>query len=96
MGEKNERSFQNRRLGLEPRNSKYGWKRKWRDEFLKSLCGFANAQGGALEIGREDGSTIAGVDSAYAQLEELPNIIHQEGEPAMDICNKAILLCAHN
>jgi len=30
------------------------WKRKWRDEFLKSLCGFANAQGGTLEVGRED------------------------------------------
>jgi len=30
------------------------WKSKWREEFLKSLCGLANAQGGTLEIGRDD------------------------------------------
>jgi ATP-dependent DNA helicase RecG len=30
------------------------WKRTWRDEFLKWICGFANAHGGKLEIGRGD------------------------------------------
>ena len=53
------------------------WKRKWRDEFLKSLSGFANAQGGTLEIGREDDGTVVGVENAHVQLEELPNIIRQ-------------------
>ena len=28
------------------------WKRSWCDEYLKWTCGFANAQGGVLEIGR--------------------------------------------
>ena len=27
------------------------FKRVWRDEFLKELCGFANAQGGTLVLG---------------------------------------------
>jgi predicted HTH transcriptional regulator len=27
-------------------NQKTEWKRQWRDDFLKSLCGLANAQGG--------------------------------------------------
>ena len=27
------------------------FKRGWRDEFLKELCGFANAQGGTLVLG---------------------------------------------
>jgi ATP-dependent DNA helicase RecG len=53
------------------------WKRKWRDEFLKSLCGFANAQGGTLEVGREDDGTVTDVGNACTLLEELPNTIRQ-------------------
>ena len=30
------------------------WKSSWRDEYLKWVCGFANAQGGVLEIGKND------------------------------------------
>ena len=30
------------------------FKRVWRDEFLKELCGFANAQGGTLVLGVDD------------------------------------------
>ena len=51
------------------------WKSKWRDEFLKGLCGLANAQGGALEIGRDDNGAVVGVDNARELLEELPNTI---------------------
>lgn len=32
------------------------WKETWRDEYLKWVCGFANAQGGVLEIGKEAGN----------------------------------------
>ncbi len=30
------------------------WKRSWDDEHLQRICGFANAQGGVLEIGKDD------------------------------------------
>ena len=30
------------------------WKETWRDEFLRWICGFANAEGGVLVIGRND------------------------------------------
>ena len=30
------------------------WKESWHDESLKSICGFANAEGGVLVIGRND------------------------------------------
>lgn len=30
------------------------WKEAWRDEFLKWICGFTNAEGGVLVIGRND------------------------------------------
>ncbi|MDR0220919.1 MAG: putative DNA binding domain-containing protein, partial [Lachnospiraceae bacterium] len=56
-------------------NQKTEWKRQWRDEFLKGLCGFANAQGGTLEIGRDDDGIVVGVDNSKELLEELPNTI---------------------
>ena len=30
------------------------WKESWRDEHLRWVCGFANAEGGVLVIGRND------------------------------------------
>jgi ATP-dependent DNA helicase RecG len=49
------------------------WKSSWRDEYLKWLCGFANAQGGVLEIGRNDKGQVVGIDDAARLMEELPN-----------------------
>ena len=49
------------------------WKESWRDEHLKWLCGFANAQGGVLEIGRDDRGRVIGLKDAPRLLEELPN-----------------------
>lgn len=49
------------------------WKQTWRDEYLKWVCGFANAEGGTLEIGRDDAGNIVGVANAARLLEEIPN-----------------------
>ena len=36
------------------------YKESWRNEYLKWICGFANAQGGVLYIGkRDDGSVVS-------------------------------------
>jgi len=51
------------------------WKESWRDEYLKWICGFANAQGGCLEIGRNDKGELVGLHDAKKLLEELPNKI---------------------
>jgi ATP-dependent DNA helicase RecG len=51
------------------------WKESWRDEYLKWICGFANAQGGCLEIGRNDKGALVGLINAKRLLEELPNKI---------------------
>ena len=48
------------------------WKRSWRDEHLKWICGFANAQGGVLEIGKNDSGEVVGVDGVLRLLEEIP------------------------
>ena len=58
-----------------PESQHTEWKQTWRDEFLKWICGFANAEGGVLEIGRADDGTLVGVPNAKILLEELPNKI---------------------
>ena len=47
----------------------------WHDKYLKWLCGFANAQGGALEVGRNDKGQLVGLENASQLMEELPNKI---------------------
>ncbi len=49
------------------------FKRAWRDEFLKELCGFANAQGGTLVVGVDDSGKAVGVGNARKLLEDIPN-----------------------
>ncbi len=51
------------------------WKCSWRDEYLKWICGFANAQGGRILIGINDAGQVVGVDNAQKLLEDLPNKI---------------------
>jgi ATP-dependent DNA helicase RecG len=49
------------------------WKETWRDEYLRWICGFANAEGGVLEIGRNDQGVVVGVPNAARLMEEIPN-----------------------
>lgn len=49
------------------------YKESWRDEYLKWICGFANAQGGTLYIGINDKGEVVGVDEAKRLLEDIPN-----------------------
>ena len=51
------------------------WKETWRDEYSKVICGFANASGGVLEIGRRDNGEIIGISDTKKLLETLPNKI---------------------
>lgn len=51
------------------------WKESWRDEYLKWICGFANAQGGRIYIGKNDNGIVTGVADAKKLLEDIPNKI---------------------
>lgn len=57
----------------ESQNTEY--KSIWKDEYLKWICGFANAQGGTIFIGKDDNGNVIGVKNAKKLLEELPNKI---------------------
>ena len=51
------------------------YKESWRDEYLKWVCGFANARGGRIFIGIRDDGTIVGVPDSKRLMEEIPNKI---------------------
>ena len=49
------------------------WKENWRDEYLKWICGFANAQGGRIYIGKNDKGLVVGINDASELMEYIPN-----------------------
>jgi ATP-dependent DNA helicase RecG len=49
------------------------WKSAWRDDYLRWICGFANAEGGRLVIGRDDRGMAVGAKDAGRLMEEIPN-----------------------
>lgn len=58
-----------------PESQNIEYKTIWKDEYLKWICGFANAQGGTIFIGKDDNGNIVGVNNAKKLLEDLPNKI---------------------
>ncbi|GAO27908.1 hypothetical protein JCM15548_14779 [Geofilum rubicundum JCM 15548] len=54
-------------------NQNIEWKESWRDEYLKWICGFANANGGSIIIGKDDKGRIVGLKNAKKLLEDIPN-----------------------
>jgi ATP-dependent DNA helicase RecG len=51
------------------------YKSSWHDDYLKWVCGFANAAGGKLFIGMNDDGEIVGVPDYKRLMEEIPNKI---------------------
>ena len=51
------------------------WKQAWRDEYLKWICGYANAYGGTIYIGTDDDGNVIGIDNAKELLELIPSKI---------------------
>lgn len=54
-------------------NQNIEWKEAWRDEYLKWICGFANANGGSIFIGKNDKGETIGVANSQKLLEDIPN-----------------------
>lgn len=60
-------------MNNENQNTEY--KRIWKDEYLKWVCGFANTQGGKIYIGIGDDMSVIGVSHLQQLLEDIPNKI---------------------
>lgn len=54
-------------------NQNIEWKKFWWDEYIKWICGFANAAGGTLVIGKNDKGVVTGIDNAGKLLKDIPN-----------------------
>lgn len=51
------------------------YKESWHDEYLKWICGFANAHGGRIYIGVNDDKKVVGLSDAKRLMEDIPNKI---------------------
>ena len=53
------------------------WKAEWKEEYLKWICSFANAQGGKIYIGKDDKGEIVGIKNAKKLLTDIPNKVRK-------------------
>ena len=49
------------------------FKKVWEDEYLKWVCGFANANGGTIFIGKDDSGNVVGLYNSKKLMDTLPN-----------------------
>lgn len=49
------------------------WKESWHNDHYKWICGFANAQGGILYIGKDNQGKVKHLSNATKLLEDIPN-----------------------
>ena len=56
-----------------PEQQNIEYKSSWHDDYLKWICGFANAQGGRIYIGKDDDGKVIGVDDYKKLMDEIPN-----------------------
>lgn len=53
------------------------WKRSWHDDYLKWICGFANAHGGRIYIGKDDDGQTTGLTDYKELMDLIPNKIRE-------------------
>ncbi len=58
-----------------PEQQNIEYKESWHDEYLKWVCGFANAQGGVIYIGKDDNGDIVGLEGYKKLMDDIPNKI---------------------
>lgn len=58
-----------------PEQQNIEYKSSWHDDYLKWICGFANAQGGKIYIGKNDEGAVVGVDEYKRLMDDIPNKI---------------------
>ena len=58
-----------------PETQNIEYKQSWHDEYLKWVCGFANAQGGTIYIGKDDSGNVLNLDNYKKLIDDIPNKI---------------------
>jgi ATP-dependent DNA helicase RecG len=71
-------------------NQNIEFKTIWKDEYLKHICAFSNANGGELWIGVNDHSEAIGTEQGEKLLEEIPNMAVQQLGVVVSVENRNI------
>jgi ATP-dependent DNA helicase RecG len=58
-----------------PEQQNIEYKQSWHDDYLKWVCGFSNAQGGVIFIGKDDNENVVGVADYKKLMDDIPNKI---------------------
>ncbi len=58
-----------------PEHQNIEYKQSWHEDHLKTICSFANSQGGSLIIGKDDKGRTIGVNDYKKLMDDLPNKI---------------------
>lgn len=58
-----------------PESQNIEYKQSWHDDYLKWVCGFANAQGGKIYIGKDDNGNTINVVNYKKLIDDIPNKI---------------------
>ena len=61
-----------------PESQNIEYKSSWHDDYLDWICGFANAQGGKIYIGKDDNGNVIGVADYKDLMEKIPNKIKNQ------------------
>ena len=56
-------------------NQTIEYKQSWHDDYLKWICGFANALGGVLYVGKKDDGEIIHIENYSYLIESIPTKI---------------------
>jgi ATP-dependent DNA helicase RecG len=56
-----------------PEQQNIEYKQSWHDDYLKWICGFANASGGVVYIGKDDNGKVVGISDYKKLMDEIPN-----------------------
>jgi ATP-dependent DNA helicase RecG len=58
-----------------PEQQNIEYKQSWHDDYLKWVCGFANANGGVIYVGKDDNGNVVGINDYKKLMDDLPNKI---------------------
>jgi len=58
-----------------PEQQNIEYKQSWHDDYLKWVCGFSNAQGGLIFIGKDDNGKVVGLPDYKKLMDDIPNKI---------------------
>ena len=58
-----------------PEQQNIEYKQSWHDDYLKWVCGFANANGGVIYIGKDDNGNVVDVPDYKKLMDDIPNKI---------------------